>query len=333
MGSHASIELTLALPLRVVPTSYPSASSQNSAYGSSTICSFSGQFVPSSRNSNRHSSSGLLPFGSSTSLAGIASKLTQRKVKKDKGNYQPKARPPQSKEKDVTTAVPFYPPEEVFSLDVECVAVGKTHEKTDRAPCSFALVDGYGKVVMQTLIQPSRQIVSYLTPFTGLREGSITSQNAVSLDRAINELKGILPRRAILVGQDPEGDIEWMQLVKGVDFHDMIDLSEVFTNSRGMVFSLRHEARALLGKVPQSGVHNPSWDARVSMELYHKAAQASQAEMAALREKLTDKKFWPPLPSLARECGYKIDGVCLSMYGADHCSCGRPVIVPKVRKA
>ncbi|CAK0866037.1 unnamed protein product [Prorocentrum cordatum] len=51
-----------------------------------------------------------------------------------------------------------------------------------------------------------------------------------------------------------------------------------------------------------------------------------------MRERLTSKEFWPPRPSLARECGYLIDGVCLSCYMADHCSCGRPIEASSARR-
>ncbi|CAE7161202.1 Atp13a1, partial [Symbiodinium pilosum] len=78
-----------------------------------------------------------------------------------------------------TASIARYPNEDIFSLDVECLAIGRTHEKGDRAPCSYALVDGSGCLLKRTLIQPPREVVSYLTPFTGLREGDITAQNAL----------------------------------------------------------------------------------------------------------------------------------------------------------
>lgn len=222
---------------------------------------------------------------------------------------------------------------DVFSLDVECVAVGKTHRQMDRAPCSMALVNGHGQVVMQTLIRPGKPVVSYLTPFTGLEAGDLDEGKAVSLEVAVAQLKRILPRTAILVGQNPEGDAEWMQLKKGEDYANTLDLGEVFSNRQGFLFSLRHEAFVLLGKSPDSGIHNPAWDASVSIELYQKAREATLREMALMIDKLTRKDYWPPKPSLAKLCGYQIDGVCLSMFAADCCSCGMPVLphIPRKR--
>lgn len=255
--------------------------------------------------------------------------MRQRVARKAKNKTKTKSRKhPQGKASGMAVKcvqAPVYPLEDVFSLDVECVAVGRTHEKSDREPCSLALVNGFGRNVMHTLIKPVKPVVSYLTPFTGLREGDLDTDSSISLKRAVAELKGHLSRRSILVGQNPEGDAEWMRLRRGADFQGLVDLSEVFTNDRGMVFSLRHEALALLGKDAPAGTHDPSWDAAVSMDLYLLAMKASAKELEKMREKLTSKAVWPPKPSLARECGYQIDGVCLSCYVAEHCSCGRPI--------
>ena len=46
----------------------------------------------------------------------------------------------------------------VFSLDVECVAVGKTHTMKDRAPAKFALVDSRGKTVCVQYVRPEREV-------------------------------------------------------------------------------------------------------------------------------------------------------------------------------
>eukprot|EP00401_Gymnodinium_catenatum_P076707 CAMPEP_0117576064 /NCGR_PEP_ID=MMETSP0784-20121206/62580_1 /TAXON_ID=39447 /ORGANISM="" /LENGTH=333 /DNA_ID=CAMNT_0005375255 /DNA_START=44 /DNA_END=1042 /DNA_ORIENTATION=+ len=220
--------------------------------------------------------------------------------------------------------VPRHSRECLFSVDVECVAVGRTHERRSRAPVSVALVDGIGKLLYESLILPEQPIVSYLTPFTGLRDGDLERRGALPLSQVVQALRRILPRSAVLVGQCPQGDIEWLGLKKGVDFADTVDLAEVFRGSRGVACSLRHEAFVLLGKTPPPGHHDPRWDAAVSMELYHKAVVAGTSQLRAMQERLTSGRFWPPRPSTARRLGYRLDGVCLSMYSSANCMCGQP---------
>ncbi|CAK9100405.1 unnamed protein product [Durusdinium trenchii] len=236
---------TLALPLAVPPAL------DRRDPGLHGPCSFVGMGRPLKRTS----------LGAEWLAAlQVAVALRAKKAKAKQKPLKPKPVKPTAK-RSSPNAVRVYPAEDVFSLDVECVAVGKTHEKSDRMPCSYALVDGHGRVVKRTLIQPSKPVVSYLTPFTGLREGDLSETKALSLDRARRELQELLPRRAILVGQEPQGDIDWMNLKENQDFTGTVNLSEVFTNDQGMVFSLRHEARVLLGLEPDSAVHDPSWDA------------------------------------------------------------------------
>lgn len=225
----------------------------------------------------------------------------------------------------VDRPVTKYSPERIFSLDVECVAIGTTHEKSSRAPCELALVDGFGKVLLQTLISVPQPIVSFLTPFTGLKKGDLERGNAMPLDVVVEQIRQRLPANAILVGQNPAGDFEWTGLRKGIDFEDMIDLAEVFRGSDGTVCSLQHEAFVLLDRVSGKRPHDPVWDAAVSVELYHKAAQAKGDDLAGMRRRLRSVKFWPPRPSTAKRCGFRIDGVCLSLYSAENCSCGKPI--------
>lgn len=206
------------------------------------------------------------------------------------------------------------------------MAIGRTHERSSRAPCELALVDGSGRLLLHRLILPAAPVVSYLTPFTGLRRGDLEAGGAVPLEAAAAELRRHLPADAVLVGQCPQGDVEWMGLRRGADFRCLVDLGEVFQDRDGTVFSLQHEAFVLLDRRnPRMIGHDPIWDASVSVELYHKAAKASSTEMEAMRRKLTSVQFWPPLPSVARRCGYLIDGVCLSMYSTEHCTCGKPI--------
>lgn len=219
--------------------------------------------------------------------------------------------------------VPRYPLERIFAIDVECVAIGKTHERSARAPCSVALVDASGRLLYEASIMPSVEIVSYLTPFTGLGPGDLEKKGAQPLEVVCAQLRKHLPRDAILVGQRPQGDIEWLGLREGVDFEDCVDLADVFRGSSGQGCSLRHETLVLLGRQPQ-GHADPRWDAEVSVDLYLKAAMASPAELREMQARLTSGPNWPPRPSLARRLGWRVDGVCLSMFSDLNCICGRP---------
>jgi hypothetical protein len=62
--------------------------------------------------------------------------------------------------------VPPYDNAVVFSVDVECVAVGAQHH--DRAVAQIGLVDCFGRMLLNVLVKPSRPVKSYLTPLTGL---------------------------------------------------------------------------------------------------------------------------------------------------------------------
>ena len=116
----------------------------------------------------------------------------------------------------------------LFSVDVECVAIGKTHLTSDLYPAKFSLVDETGKLMCASLIKPDKPIVSYLTPVSGLRASDFSdASNCLDLTSAIELLKQHLPKEAILVGQNICHDIEWMRLTKGTDFQDSVDISEV----------------------------------------------------------------------------------------------------------
>jgi len=222
-------------------------------------------------------------------------------------------------------AVVAYPRERIFCFDVECVAVGRTHELSSRAPCSVALVDSFGEVLFGTKIQPDRPVISYLTPITGLTEEDL--RDAMPLDQAIQELKLRLPKEAVLIGQQPAGDIAWMGLQRGVDFAEVIDLSLIFRGynrkyNNYVFHSLQHEAAVLLQKPhAENGSHDPAWDARASVELYELAREATDEQLREMRQQLIAAR---PPPSIAKRYGYKMDGVCMAKFMPKFCICGVP---------
>lgn len=220
--------------------------------------------------------------------------------------------------------VPHYPDDKVFSIDVECVAVGRTHETSSRSPCSVALVDINGTVLFQAIIKPSEPVVSYLTPITGYSAEDL--EDGMSLEEATTALKSKIPHDAVLVGQHPGGDITWMQLEERSDYACSFDISDVFKgyNHRfgtTSYHSLQHEAEVLLQKSPKVGPHDPVWDARVSVELYKLVRNATRQQVEEMRQKLINVR---PAPSIAKQLDYKYQGVCMAKFMPKMCTCGKP---------
>lgn len=214
----------------------------------------------------------------------------------------------------------------MFSLDVECVAIGMTHELGSRTPCSVALVDHTCAVLYTALIKPAMPVMSYMTPITGLC--AMDLESGISLETSIKQLKAVLPNDAVLVGQKPESDVEWMQLEQGVDYARIVDISLLFRGynpwfGNHVFHSLQHEARVLLGKLPSGSAHDPVWDAQVSVELYNKAITAAPEELHAMQQMLIGER---PLPSIAKLYSFQMDGVCMARFKPQMCICGAPFV-------
>lgn len=223
---------------------------------------------------------------------------------------------------DISQQLLTYSKDQLFSLDVECVATGMSHELSDRSPCSLALVDADSEVLLKLLIKPDKPIVSHLSALTGIQAGDL--DGGCPLSDAIVELKRCLPTNAVLVGQAPAGDIAWMHLEQGTDFLEVIDIAELLkgyskTYCNYNYHCLQHEADVLLNK-PASGAHDPVWDAQVSMELYNKIVRATPEELEGMRRQLLYRR---PAPSVAKQFNYQMDGVCLAKYMTHKCICGR----------
>ena len=174
----------------------------------------------------------------------------------------------------------------VFSIDVECVAIGRTHNLSDRYPASVAMVDSKGEIVFYGMVKvpENKRIESYLTPITGIRAEDYAHGNRRTLDETRALLKQKLPPDSILVGQKIQYDVEWLQLLQGVDFVDYIDISEIFCGydskfGHMTYHSLVHEANVILGtNVDPSLEHDPVKDAKHSVQLWQKARRDYRKE-------------------------------------------------------
>ena len=139
-------------------------------------------------------------------------------------------------------------PDNYVCIDVECVATGYRHD--ERSVALVAIVDKDERVLLRKTIKPDKPVVSYITPLTGLRKGDL--DNGDRLADVIREVKLLLGPNIVLVGQGIVSDIEWLELRKGTDYQDTVDLGNLFKgyNPRFGNYSyhtLRHEANTLLG--------------------------------------------------------------------------------------
>ena len=214
----------------------------------------------------------------------------------------------------------------VYSLDVECVAIGKTHLNKDRYPAKFSLVDEASRPICTCLIKPDQPVVSYLAPLTGLQASNFSASDP-NLTSAIELLKRQLPKEAILVGQNIGHDIEWMHLTKGEDFEDSVDLAEVFKgwNSRYNHFSyhsLLHEAQHVLrtSTIDASKEHDPTLDASLSIQLWNKVKE-DPSKLPHYQQLLIRNR---PSQSVAKRLGWRYEGVCMSKFNPATCICGMP---------
>uniref|UniRef100_A0A6A7G6R4 Small RNA degrading nuclease 2 n=1 Tax=Hirondellea gigas TaxID=1518452 RepID=A0A6A7G6R4_9CRUS len=207
----------------------------------------------------------------------------------------------------------------VYSVDVECVATGKTHSA--RAVAQISLVAENGVVVLNSYVKPRQKVVSYLNLLTGLNQ-QILDSRGIPLEVAIQQLKNSLPKQAILVGQNIQSDIEWLGLVEGVDFAGMLDLCglwAVWNPKYNMYtkFSLNHESYCLLGSA-QPTPHDAAYDAIMSMHLYQLFLQCRN-DPELLRQSHERLLNMPPMPSFAKQNPY-YDDVCMG--NKKICRCG-----------
>lgn len=239
---------------------------------------------------------------------------------------------------DSVTALPFVtsqqspvvsvdPAQPVFSVDVEAVASGKSHD--DRAIAQIGLVDFAGTPIKNIYITPDCPVESYLTPLTGLTK-ELLEQKGIALSDALEELRNALPSNAVLVGQNIRKDVQWLELKEGTDFASMIDLAALFrvwkpsASGGGSFrhFGLDHEATCILGESRDGKEHDAVDDAVKSVALF-RAYLEVQHDSQALEEmqcKLTDT---PVAPSFAK-LHPSWEGVCMGNRWT--CTCGAPFL-------
>jgi DNA polymerase III epsilon subunit-like protein len=221
------------------------------------------------------------------------------------------------------TVVTLSPDLPVVSIDVECVATGVQHH--DRSVAQISLIDSSCMPRLNLYVRPERPVASYLTPLTGVTAELLAAQG-VPLSQALATLRAALPRNAVLVGQNIAKDVEWLGLVEGVDFGQMVDLAALLRcwNPKFGSYTYAaqdHYASVWLGvQRTEADAHDAVADAVISMRLFHAytAIQHDAAAVAAMAERVLATT---PKPSFAK-LHPEFEGCCMG--NRQTCKCGAP---------
>jgi len=155
-----------------------------------------------------------------------------------------------------------------YVVKVSCVATGP--EAEDRSVGHIALVDWSRKTKANIFVKPEEPIQSYLHPLTSLTP-KLLNTNGFELDKAVEIIRGMLPKDAVLVGQNITMDLQWLGLVQGQDFASLVDLRDVWRRWAPQYnsythYSLGHQSKCILG-LPIT-THSASTDATITMKLF-----------------------------------------------------------------
>jgi hypothetical protein len=137
-------------------------------------------------------------------------------------------------------------------------------------------------------------------------------------------LRETLPPNAILVGQNIQSDVHWLQLAEGVDYHSFIDLATLFrvwdlNKSAYITFSQDHTASVWLG-LPQRAHHDAMTDAAISIALFNAYRQV-QWDLMRMRQMQAMTLAAPRIPGFSSLYPV-LDGCCMG--NRKKCVCGAP---------
>mmetsp|Transcript_4066 Transcript_4066/g.5406 ORF Transcript_4066/g.5406 Transcript_4066/m.5406 type:complete len:302 (+) Transcript_4066:57-962(+) len=196
-----------------------------------------------------------------------------------------------------------------FSIDVECVATGFGHN--DRGVAQIALVDYNENLILNVYIKPDEnlKIYSFLTPLTGITSNGLEKEG-IPLSQALDRLREVLPKDAILIGQNIASDIRWCQLEEGKDFASLRDLVGMWrcwntSYNKWSYYSLEHNVNVLLG-TSEGDHHNAVTDARNSIRLFKLHESLDAEELANAKARLLNTSPPRSFSSINPE----FEGVC-----------------------
>ena len=208
------------------------------------------------------------------------------------------------------------------SIDVECAAIGHGH--FDKQPCRIAMVDYDGKTLFD-MITKVPNIKDSLIEFTGLTIEDI-DEKGVPLKHALDKLHELLSKMqsehengVTIIGQAPHNDIIWVKLIKGTHYNKMIDLAPMFRTGK-YYYSLRKAAYALLQRDMRDDYHDPTEDARVSMQLFREYHNCDSSKINQAKNLLKTMGIQRKFPDFRVKVEFEM---CQGMYNPKYCWCGQ----------
>jgi len=216
------------------------------------------------------------------------------------------------------------------SIDVECAATGHGH--FDSAPCRIAMVDFFGSVIFDQIANvPDLQ--DPLTEFTGLDawqiyEAQPLEKVLVMFHQTLMDLNQAYRHGVTIVGQSLIMDLIWADLKEGVHYTRTIDIAKLFRTknerwAKHTYYSLRQAAWGLLNADMNGGFHDPTEDARVTMQLYRECCLDDHV-LVQCRQRLQELKWKKKFPDFKVHTKYF---QCAGMYNASRCCCGQETAV------
>eukprot|EP00484_Ammonia_sp_Unknown_P003206 CAMPEP_0197073282 /NCGR_PEP_ID=MMETSP1384-20130603/210524_1 /TAXON_ID=29189 /ORGANISM="Ammonia sp." /LENGTH=624 /DNA_ID=CAMNT_0042512115 /DNA_START=457 /DNA_END=2331 /DNA_ORIENTATION=- len=228
-------------------------------------------------------------------------------------------------------AAPAPAPREVTKfvcIDVECAATGYGH--FDQAPCRIAMTDFYGQVIFDRICKVPA-LMDPLKEFTGLTEREINYTRGAPLKEVLADFHSMLKRLnqrhefgVTIIGQSLVMDLIWTQLKKGVHYTQTIDIAHEFKTkhkkwSKHTFYSLRQVAWALLQCNMNQQYHDPTEDARVTMQLYRTFCLYPE-QLKVAKQRLQRIKQDNGFPDFRVKLKFP---QCSAMYSPSHCKCGQ----------
>ncbi|XP_020498848.1 RNA exonuclease 5 [Labrus bergylta] len=148
----------------------------------------------------------------------------------------------------------------LYGLDCEMCLTEQGNELA-----RVSLVDSAGNCVLDELVKPQRQILNYLTKFSGITAAMLRPIKTTLRDVQA-KLRTLLPSDAVLVGHSLNNDLMALKLIH----QHVIDTSLMYRREFGQKFKLKVLAETVLKRHIQTEEkkgHNPIEDAVAALEL------------------------------------------------------------------